>query len=103
MKVWVHGSIDNKNRSSTNQPAYKYFHVFTGNADHEGYVEIEKSLIEFGYPGQNFQRPGEKIFLGMRAISDNKYDLHDNVITFIIKGIFEGDFVLEGNRFKVMI
>ena len=96
MKVWVHGSVT--------KMAYHYFHVFTGTPDKAGYVEIEKSLIEFGSHGdkQNFQKPGEKIFIGAQAVSEGRYDLHDKVITFIIKGIFEEDFVLDDKIFKVI-
>lgn len=105
MKVWVKTSIDQSVRSEDNTPAIKYMHVFTGKDDPEGYVIIDKSLIEFAdhQNRRNFQKPGEKIFLSNRAIDDGQYDLHDNIITFIIKGIFEGDFVLNGNSFRINI
>lgn len=97
MKVWIYGAVIDK--------AYKYFHVFTGVKINEdpGYVYIDKSLIEFGNHSikQHFQKSGEKTFIGEIAIKDGEYDLQKNIVPFIVKGIFEGDFILENKSFKI--
>ena len=91
MKVWRHGGVI--------KGKIKYIHVFDGfRSKNDDYVIIRKSLIEFGKEGQNFQRPGEQIFMGQTGTNTHEYsDVKKDIISWLFEDVFE----LEGKRFKV--
>lgn len=69
-----------------------YFHVFSGE-HYKGYVTIDKSYFEFGMPKQNFQKPGEEIFIG-----SSKTETDSEMRHMLIESILSGDFDFEVGR-----
>jgi len=64
-----------------------YFHIFSGE-HYKGYVTIEESYFEFGMPKQNFQKPGEEIFVGSsKTETDN--ELRHMLIELILMDGFD--------------
>lgn len=82
----------------TSDGKFKYVHIFTGKRFSDQYVEIDKSIIEFGDHAhkQNFQKPGERIFAPK---SRPRYELKD-VLQWIIEDMFKGRFDLSKASFR---
>jgi len=93
MKVWVY-------TARTPNKKFNYVHVFTGKRHtyHSERIKIDRSILEFGGHAwrQNFQKPGEEIFLPSRI---QQRDLKV-VAQWIIKDMFKGRFDLGRTSFK---
>lgn len=77
MRVWVY-------QSSAGSDKINYLHVFEGERQGNGYVEIVNNLICFGKKGgkQNFQKPGEQIMTNWSAeYSDIKQAIIEAMFT----------------------